>query len=223
MTKLGCCIILSCITLAFGRSQTPTDICRDTTHQTCNGFSQCCASTCGGAHTASCSEAHGRISQADCRCTGRSGSTGGSTSGGSLINADHSNVCRLAAGSSCASFRGCCNNKCSPADPARLTCTQTGNTLSNTHCECFDTVGGHSTSSGHGHSMTDHRHTTPHTTLVEVGDQQDYSHTCARNNRDCQAFRTCCTNRCSGQSMETQCQESFGSLRNTVCKCTRRH
>jgi len=236
MVKIVFLVLLSCLTAALARDETAS--CRDVTRQTCNGFQQCCARRCGGPHQTSCTESGSRISTASCNCEGRTGST----HTGTTQTTDHSNICRLTAEGSCTTFKTCCENRC--ARPERLSCSVgSGRTLTTAVCQCpVSAMGGsghfsHTTPrSGSGHFS----HTTPrsgsghfsHSTprggsthggqggLQETG-EQDFTHTCTRNYNDCTAFRNCCTNRCPGRSVQSQCQERGGRLTNTICKCGR--
>jgi len=211
--------------LGVEASRDETAACRDVTRQTCSGFQSCCARKCGGPHQTTCTESFGRISQASCDCESRSPGGSGSSHGRTT---DHSTICRLAAEGNCNSFKACCENRC--ARPARLSCSARGSSLTESVCECPASPGTggflHTTTSRYGHGGGSPHHTTPgfghrEGGLREHEGEQDFTHTCSRNYHDCTAFRTCCQNRCSGRTIQTQCQERGRELKNTLCKCGR--
>lgn len=215
-------VLLCCMTAALARDETSS--CRDVTRQTCQGFQQCCARKCGGAHDTSCTESNGRISMANCECRG--GSThAGAVSGSGGREIDYSASCKAQAHGSCNSFKTCCEGRC--PRPLRLNCNTHGSSLTDALCHCPASAGSyiHTTPyypgshSGHGHSVTGGTHGGTQGGLREHGDQ-DFTQTCTRNYHDCTTFRNCCTNRCSGRNVQAQCQERGGRLTNTLCKCT---
>jgi len=217
--------ILLCLNVALARDETSS--CRDVTRQTCSGFQQCCARKCGGAHDTSCQESNGRISQANCECRGGGSTMGGahgSVSGSGGREIDYSASCRSSAHGSCTAFKSCCEGRCRPL---RMSCNSFGSSLTDALCHCPVSAGHiiHTTpyySGSHSGGSRDTHGGQTHgsqTGLRETGDQ-DYTQTCARNNHDCMSFRTCCTNRCAGRNVQSQCQESHGRLTNKSCKCT---
>jgi len=222
-------ILLCCMTAALARDETSS--CRDVTRQTCSGFQQCCARKCGGAHDTSCQESNGRISQANCECRGGSSAGtahGVSGSGGREI--DYSASCKASAHGSCTAFKSCCEGRCRPI---RMSCNSFGSSLTDALCHCPVSAGSfihttpyysgsHSGGSRDTHGSTSggtHAHGGSQSGLRETG-EQDFTSTCARNYHDCTTFRNCCTNRCAGRNVQSQCQERGGRLTNTLCKCT---